>query len=836
MQNPTASQTRHSLSNCPQAAWLWDCDRNRIVWANRAAIALFEGQSLFDVIDRPFDPAEPAVIRLGEVKSNLQVGQTLSSTLDFFSLGSAGNVTATLALHDLADGRKGLLVIVEPVNELAEIPADILQQAFTHMPQAAVFITDNGTLVHPNAAAREILPSQNATALDDLLVSGENAARILAQLQNRNLVTTIEKLHGRIGIRDVRLTFRRLECAGYLAIANLEDVTERRLIEMQFAEPAAELKPPDLISRNDAFDKLAKSLKETINGDQLAAPKPQAVTTPQKHPPSEPAKKREVVKPPALAIPETIRKAMERSGEAVLIVRNNKIAFATSRAGSDYGLAAGEDAEALHILSGLPGPISSTELFHRDGSAVSVEVSVKTVPWHDGPAKQYIIRRSPASQRPERRTDHDEPPPPSFSTAAEHVDIVVAPDLKNAAKSPIRVPTASANITMSRMAPVSASPDLGQNTAPDDELKAILDVASDGIITLDEAGNILSFSAGAEAIFGRGIRDVVDKPMAHLLTPESRKTWLDYLAALQGPGLASVFNDGREVLASLVQGGTVPLFLTLGKLQSAKSRARFCAVVRDITPWKRTEKELRDAKESAEKASRQKSVFLAHISHELRTPLNAIMGFSEVMQQEKFGALANDKYRGYAGDIHASGKHLLSLIDDLLDLSRIEAGKQDLNFVAVSLAEVTEHAVRMLQAEAASRRVVLRLSFGKDVPLVVADQRSLRQVMMNLLSNAIKFTEAGGQVIMSAQSLADGALVWRVKDTGLGMSAEHITAALEPFKRIATEGRETQGTGLGLPLAKALVEANRATFNLSSTPGKGTLVEITFPTPRVLAD
>jgi signal transduction histidine kinase len=284
------------------------------------------------------------------------------------------------------------------------------------------------------------------------------------------------------------------------------------------------------------------------------------------------------------------------------------------------------------------------------------------------------------------------------------------------------------------------------------------------------------------------------------------------------------------------QGGTVPLFLTIGRLQSTKSKAVFCAVLRDITTWKRTEKELREAKEAAEEASRQKSEFLARISHELRTPLNAIIGFSEVMRMGQFGEIKNDKYRGYVNDIHASGGHLLSLINDLLDLSKIEAGKMELNFTAVSVADVTDHATRLLQDVATRGRVLVRKSIPDKLPRVVADLRAMRQVMLNLLSNAIKYTDPGGQVIVSAHVSSTGELSLRMKDTGVGMNAVQMQDALEPFKRVETIGRETLGTGLGLPLTKALVEANRAKFDISSEPGQGTLIEITFPTTRVLAE
>jgi PAS domain S-box-containing protein len=370
----------------------------------------------------------------------------------------------------------------------------------------------------------------------------------------------------------------------------------------------------------------------------------------------------------------------------------------------------------------------------------------------------------------------------------------------------------------------------------DDELRAILDTATDGIITLDNVGKIHTFSAGAEAIFGYRIAEVADKPFSDLLAPESRKTVRDYLAALQGPGLASVFNDGREVNAIVKQGGTVPLFLTIGALQSKTSRSAFCAVVRDITQWKRTEAELRDAKEVAEATSRQKSEFLARISHELRTPLNAIMGFSEVMRLERFGEIKNDKYRGYVNDIHSSGGLLLSLINDLLDLSKVEAGQLELNFTSVNLNDTADNAIKMLQEAATGARVVIRKAMPTDLPNVVADQRSMRQIMLNVLSNAIKFTDPGGQVIVSAAMNPSGELKFRVKDTGIGMNDDQLRDALEPFKRVVTAGREVQGTGLGLPLTKALAEANRTTFNISSEPRKGTLIELTFPTTRVLAE
>ena len=251
--------------------------------------------------------------------------------------------------------------------------------------------------------------------------------------------------------------------------------------------------------------------------------------------------------------------------------------------------------------------------------------------------------------------------------------------------------------------------------------------------------------------------------------------------------------------------------------------------------WRKAEEELTQAKRQAERASAAKSDFLAKVSHEIRTPLNAIIGFAEVMLGERFGPIGNDRYRDYLKDIHASGGHLLSLINDLLDLSKIEAGKLELTFTSVTLNDLTQQCVAIMQPQASRERILIRTSLSPALPQIVADARSVRQIVLNLLSNSIKFTGAGGQVIVSTALNDDGEVMLRVRDTGVGMSEKDLATALEPFRQIATSapGR-SGGTGLGLPLTKALAEANRARFHITSAPKAGTLVEIAFPATGVL--
>jgi PAS domain S-box-containing protein len=367
------------------------------------------------------------------------------------------------------------------------------------------------------------------------------------------------------------------------------------------------------------------------------------------------------------------------------------------------------------------------------------------------------------------------------------------------------------------------------------ELRSILDTATDGVVVIERDGRIVSLNRSAEALFGYESREVAGAPLSDLFAPESQRAALDYLDGLSLNGVASVLNDGREVIGRVREGGLIPLFMTMGRI--AEGTDKFCAVLRDITQWKRAEEDLLNAKREAERASSAKSDFLAKISHEIRTPLNAIIGFSEVMMDERFGPVGNERYRQYLKDIHASGGHLVSLLNDLLDLSKIEAGKLDLAFTSVDLTALLQQCVAIMQPQANRERIIIRTSLLPTLPAVVVDERSIRQIVLNLLSNSIKFTGAGGQVIVSTALTERGEAVLRVRDTGIGMSEKEIETALEPFRQLATSTRwGSGGTGLGLPLTKALVEANRATFTIRSAVNAGTLVEITFPATRVLAE
>ena len=254
---------------------------------------------------------------------------------------------------------------------------------------------------------------------------------------------------------------------------------------------------------------------------------------------------------------------------------------------------------------------------------------------------------------------------------------------------------------------------------------------------------------------------------------------------------------------------------------------------RDITRQHHGEAALRIAKEQAELANRAKSEFLANTSHELRTPLNAIIGFSEILMKEMFGPLGSPRYLDYATDINDSGQHLLDIINDLLDLAKVEAGHMDLHEEPTEVKDLVEASLRLVRERAQANLVKLHTDLSDCLASVMVDQRAMKQVLINLLSNAVKFTPEGGRVDIFAGASEDGSIEFRVTDTGIGMAKDDIPKALAPFGQIdGSMARRYHGTGLGLPLARRLTEMHGGTLEVQSEPGNGTAVSVRLPASR----
>jgi len=540
----------------------------------------------------------------------------------------------------------------------------------------------------------------------------------------------------------------------------------------------------------------------------------------------------------------------------VLVYRENDLLFGN---GEFFAVTGYEDLKHLAKAGGISalygGPSandaeSHARIYHADGTQLNHHAHLQRVPWDDDHAMLLTLRQGSktsgdkgnptfsASVDPDQtenessKADHDKVGDYVLDDAPQNVD-----GNKSSANNATIIPLHGSNEQTG-----SSTPSLTGANTPElvqafggleaQDLRHIIDTATDGVIILSDEGVVRAINKSAEALFDVESEDIRDRSITRVLAPESHRSAMDYLSGMSGTGVASLMNDGREIIGKTSKGGLIPLFMTMGKLEKTDA---CCVVLRDITQWKKAEEELLTAKTQAENASAQKTEFLAKVSHEIRTPLNAIIGFSDLMIEERFGKIDNDRYRGYLRDIHRSGTHVLDLINDLLDISKIEAGKVDLEFDACDLNTTVSETVALSQPDANKERIIIRTSLSAVVPKVVADPRSLKQIILNLVSNSIKYTKSGGQVIVSTVYEESGEVVLRVRDTGIGMSEADLNQALKPFQQVNAE-TNTQGTGLGLPLTKALVEANRARFEIESTPDEGTLVEIYFPNQRVLAD
>ncbi|MES2198038.1 MAG: PAS domain-containing protein [Pseudomonadota bacterium] len=573
--------------------------------------------------------------------------------------------------------------------------------------------------------------------------------------------------------------------------------------------PISEPKSPVLTPvENSAFNELARQLSARLEGEtgavstldvsnagaSLVEPAPEPLVEPAVESPEWLAQP----EPPARGETGRDKMLLDLVPTGVLIYRLDRLLYANAaflaRIGYD-SLHALEEAGGLDALfvepgvstasstsdTGTPVTISASQASPEHAPSPATEARLYTIAW-DGDSALALI---------------------CSGAAGEGADIAAA---------------------ITQAVPPSEPSPVGHANA--EELGAILDTTAEGIVMFDGEGNINSCNRSAEALFGYDGDDLAQRNLAELFAPESQRVMQDYLESIKGAGVASLLDHGRDMLGRVRGGGIIPLSMTMGRTRP--DGPNFFAVFRDLSQARKNENELQQARRLAERAATAKADMLARISHEVRTPLNAIIGFAEVMIGERFGSLGNERYVEYMKDIRASGERVIAIINDLLDLSRIETGKLDLSFANQNLNELVESCVAVMQPQANRERIIIRTSLAHALPPVIADARALRQVTLNLIGNSIHLANAGGQVIVSTALSDFGEVVLRVRDTGHGLNDNEVAAAMEPFRNHAPSDQSSDGSGVSLSLTKALVEANRAQFHIRTGPHSGTLIEVVF--------
>jgi PAS domain S-box-containing protein len=568
--------------------------------------------------------------------------------------------------------------------------------------------------------------------------------------------------------------------------------------------PVNEPKSPSLTPvESNAFNELARQLSARLENETAVAAETPATSEPPEaalEPPaaeaSEPAGDRfnwlSHPEPPPRGEAARDKTLLDLLPTGVLIYRLDRLLYANpaflNRVGY-HSLHALEEAGGLDALLVEPG-VSSASSTSDTGTPVTISAT-QSSPGHAPPSATDAHLHAIA-----------------WDGDAAHALICQAPRTDPKAVAAVAAPEPS---------------QVGHANA--EELGAILDTTAEGIVMFDAQGNLNSCNRSAEALFGYDGDDLVQRNLSELFAPESQRVVQDYLQSIRGDGVASLLDHGREVLGRVREGGLIALSMTMGRTQAHSPN--FFAVFRDLSSAKKSEAELLQARRLADRSVNAKADVLARISHEVRTPLNAIIGFAEVMIDERFGALGNERYVEYMKDIRASGERVIAIVNDLNDLSRIESGKLDLSFANQNLNDLVEQCVAVMQPQANRERIIIRTSLAHTLPPVVADARALRQIALNLIGNSIHLANAGGQVIVSTALSDFGDVVLRVRDTGHGMNDNEVAAAMEPF-RTQAPADQTSGAGVSLSLTKALVEANRAQFQIKTGGHSGTLIEVTF--------
>jgi signal transduction histidine kinase len=878
-----------ALATRAKPAWLWNSDGTRLIWANAVGAAIFGGANAAAAAQLEFRTDSPAAAQVARLATSLPpAGQERLERLRGFG-ARFGALTCICSRIGLFDGSAAILIAAaEPAGPPYAL-AERARRLFADDAALAVFAPD-GTLLHAGSSAlAQLNGAMSFSALgaeavaDAALAAGH--ARGTAYVGQRSAEVTVFRL-GEGESRVLVLTLPSAEPrpeAGPAApnpAAAGADVAAPAIGSdaTAIAAPAERHHPLRFVWQMDAAGRFVVGSDEFI---ELVGPRTIAacgrlwseIVAELKLDPQNQVGR-------AMATRETwsgieVAWPIDNSSERVAVELSGLPVFDRDRKFGGYrGFGVCRDvtrinqllrvrhARPIGFMPPVPGDIAETAAAISAGppaEATEPTPLVRTdAPPSPEPATPLAVA---ANVVPFRTAAAAEPKVPSLSPGERNAFRELAQELtarlrgqvEQQGAHPAEASTAQATpgaaqaalaalVWEDAVAAVSVeSPRTPMETAPattvDEQNPALLllDRVPAGVLVyrqdaplyanralLDWSGHgsldALAAAGGLSSLFGEpgtaGLSESDDARTFCIVTRQGERL------ALEGRLFAVPWHGGSALALIVTSEQAEERHRTLQTaLETAQQQIRELRAGLGHTP-----------RHEARQAAAAKADFIAKVSHEIRTPLNSMIGFAEVIMAERFGAIGNERYREYLKDIHSAGTQLVSLLNDLVDLSKVESGQLNLNFASLDLNDLTRQCVAVMQPQANRARIIIRSALASGLSQIVADPRSVRQIVINLLSHAIKLTGPGGQVIVSTAVADGGEAVLRVRDTGVGMRETDIDAALDPFRDTDTSANwGTPGGGLGLPLTKALAEANHAAFRIHSAPNAGTLVEIAFP-------
>lgn len=829
------------LERARRPAWVWDATRHRIVWATNEAAVLWGLEDAFLLIDRPLDERDPTSEDLTLASNALDHAEGIDVQVRLWQGGKRRTVDVSarrfartddgdFVLFTLARGPRPQTAASAAANPIADLLGSF--------PLGLAIFTTAGQCIYGNRAFQRLLGRAQGLSFTDLMGSGragERLARNLLGSGSLRVAPTITRDGADLTLQIDAAMIADPVGGQSAFLVQAQDISARRGYERQLGERFAMMKAL-LESTVEGWIVLTPTLRVRTLGGTLFD-KPSQSTDDAIGLPWE-----EALPLLGIDLSEALADAIKSRTSAQVTLSGAPARLATalprwSDEGAFLGYQIALTSTAGTAAATAPGPVQSRTI--DLGTVALIGHENFEISYANERAARLFGAASPDSligrpfldffARDEKRasehydqlsTDTAEVTTPSLR--AERLDgsaIIVDAEFRKARLFGKDLVLASFH-DVTRLAS-AAAPQIITPTA-------WLDTIPVALILIDNKGRITQANTQALSLLNLSAAEVDGRAFDEFIDREDRAAYAIRRAAAtsMAPGLVA----GLE--AHLKPRPEISIAAQMA-LRPASGNEGLMIAITSLEAREERQAKLQRALEHTQDLVRQKTEFLSAVSHEMRTPLNAIIGFSEFMREGRLGPIGNEKYAGYINDIHMSGLHLLSLVNDLLDMAKIEAGRFELDFAPVAVEEVVDQALRMIRPSADKKGVILVKQLA-GVPPVMADLRSVRQILLNLLSNAVKFTPSPGSVsIRTAHDALEGVKI-EVSDTGIGMTPRDLQRALEPYAQVhQRHANDEPGTGLGLPLAKALTEANHARFAIESAEGKGTRVSIVFPAAQV---